>query len=360
MTRIKRRLLTAFRLLALALTLMPVTVRAQEADAADNTSARIFFATNRDRVEIEDSQVVRFGGQRGSPSFGTCEIEFKPIPLLGDVAAKVPFYVPSETSEMRIEAQEDPEVFWDHLSTEVESTSTQEVVLYVHGYSYDFERGCERAAEVQRSLAGAATVVMFSWPSNGQATDYVPDLGDLEWSVPDLVDLLEQLTSRMGPSNIHVLSHSLGLRGVALALARLREENVDLPVIGRLVLLAPDFDSQSFVELLPRLAPTAESITLYASSTDTPLKVSHRLNGSPRLGEAGEFLTVVEGMETIDVSPAGRYEMLGHEYFFFHPRVAADLMVLLSTGKNAAERPALRPQSKNGLSYWEVVEEDER
>jgi hypothetical protein len=71
-------------------------------------------------------------------------------------------------------------------------------------------------------------------------------------------------------------------------------------------------------------------------------------------------LTVVEGIETIDVSPAGRYEILEHEYLFFHPRVAADLALLLSTGKSSAERPELRPQSKNGLSYWEVVEEDER
>jgi len=348
------------RLLALALLLIPCAVEAQESSAADSTSAQIFFATNRARVEVEEPQKVRFGGQRGQRSFGTCEIEFKPIPLLGDVASKVPFYVPSETSEIRIEVQEDPEVFWDHLSTEIESTSTSEVVVYVHGYSYDFERGCERAAEVQRSLAGIATVLMFTWPSNGQATDYVPDLADLEWSVPFLVDLLDELTHRFGTGSVHVLAHSLGSRGVVLALERLKDEGEDLPVVGRLVLLAPDFDSQTFVELLPELAPTAESITLYASSTDTPLKVSHRLNGSPRLGEAGELLTVAPGMETIDVSPAGRYEMLGHEYFFFHPRVAADLKVLLSTGKSAAERPELRLQSKNGLSYWEVVEEDER
>lgn len=349
----------AIRILALALLLMPRAAGAQETDAANTTSARIFFATNRDRVEVEDSQVVRFGGQRGSLSFGTCEIEFKPIPLLGDVASKVPFYVPSETSEMRIEAQKDLDLFWQQLSILVESTSSKQIVVYVHGYSYDFERGCERAAEVQRSLAGTATVLMFTWPSNGEATDYVPDLADLEWSVPFLAGLLEQLAGHFGPVRTHVLSHSLGARGVMLALKRLKGDLVTPPVIGRWVLLAPDIDSQTFVELLPRFKSMAESITLYASSTDTPLKISHRLNGSPRLGEAGEFLTVVEGVETIDVSPAGRYEMLGHEYFFFHPGVAADLALLLSTGKSAAERPMLRAQSMNRLPYWEVVEKDE-
>ncbi|MGB5549728.1 MAG: alpha/beta fold hydrolase [Thermoanaerobaculia bacterium] len=347
------------RLLVFAVLLMPFAAEAQETDTLDSSSARIFFATNRDRVEIEDPQVVRFGGQRGSPSFGTCEIEFKPIPILGDVASRVPFYVPSETSEMRIEAQESPQAFWDDVSTEVESTSTAQVVLFVHGYSFDFERGCERAAEVQRSLAGTATVLMFTWPSNGEATDYVPDLADLEWSVPLLAELLELLANRFGPSGVHVLSHSLGARGVMLALSRLRADLVDPPVIGRWVLLAPDIDSEVFVELLPRLGPMAESITLYASSNDTPLKVSRQLNGSPRLGQAGELLTVAPGMETIDVSPAGRYQILGHEYFFFHPAVAADLAELLSTGKGSAERSALSPQSKNGLPYWEVIEESE-
>ena len=128
------------------------------------------------------------------------------------------------------------------------------------------------------------------------------------------------------------------------------------PLIGPLVLLAPDFDSQTFVELLPRLAPLTAGITLYASSNDTPLKVSRRLSGYPRLGEAGEFLTVLEGMETIDVSPAGRYQILGHEYFYFHPLVVADLVALLGTGASAAERSGLRPRRRDGVLYWEIAQ----
>jgi len=162
----------------------------------------------------------------------------------------------------------------------------------------------------------------------------------------------------LGPSNVHVLSHSMGARGVVLALNRLLIDRQKVPVIGHWVLLAPDLDSETFVEFLPRLAPAAEALTLYASSNDTPLKFSHQLSGSPRLGEAGEFLTVVEGIETVDVSPAGRYEILGHEYFFFHPKVAADLLTLLSEGTRAAERPGLQSSSKNGLTYWEVVGKD--
>ena len=84
------------------------------------------------------------------------------------------------------------------------------------------------------------------------------------------------------------------------------------------------------------------------------------MNGHPRLGEAGEFLTIVEGMETIDVSGIGRYQILGHEYFYYHPLVTADLVKLLTSGKSAAERTALRTRTKGGNRYWEIVESHKR
>ena len=211
-------------------------------------------------------------------------------------------------------------------------------------------------AEMQRNLRRKATVVMFSWPSNGLPSDYMSDQADLEWSVPFLTRFLAQLGDRLGSDKVQVLAHSLGSSGAVFALGRLGAALDHHPVIGRLVLLAPDFDSQTFVELLPGLAPLAGSVTLYASSNDTLLKLSHQLNGYPRLGEAGDYLTVAEGMETIDVSPSGRYRILGHEYFQFHPKVAADLVTLLSIGAKAAERSALRSRTRDGLIYWELVE----
>jgi hypothetical protein len=43
--------------------------------------------------------------------------------------------------------------------------------------------------------------------------------------------------------------------GSVFALQRLGADVGARPAIGHLVLLAPDFDSQTFVDLLPRLAP---------------------------------------------------------------------------------------------------------
>ena len=83
--------------------------------------------------------------------------------------------------------------------------------------------------------------------------------------------------------------------------------------------------------------------------------MSRQPSGYPRLGGGGEHLTVVQGMETVDVSPAGRDQILGHEYFYFHPVVEADLVKLLSTRAGAAKRSGLRPNERDGVGYRDIA-----
>jgi esterase/lipase superfamily enzyme len=314
----------------------------------------VFYLTNRKR-HAGKPVAETYSGDRGEPHVGRCEVEFTPIPIINQVAPKLPFYLQSETNVVSLAEQTGLPVFWEQLGADVERTASGSVVLFVHGYNYGFERTCRMAAEMQRSLQDKATVVVFSWPSNGLPSDYVSDQADIEWSVQLLAEFIGQLGDRIGRSNVQVVAHSLGSRGVIFALQRLAAGRGERPAIGQLVLLAPDFDAQTFVDLLPELVPLAGGITLYASGNDTPLKLSHQLNGYPRLGEGGDHLTVVEGMDTIDVSGVGRYQFTGHEYFNFHPVVTADLEALLGTGTRAAERSGLQPKLRDGLRYWEPV-----
>jgi len=319
----------------------------------EKVDVSVWFATNRKR-DAADSAADAYTGERGKPHFGRCTVEFKPIPLMNHIAPEVSFHVPTEKSEVRAAEPVDAGQFWDGLTKAVGKSDSGSLVLFVHGYNYGFEKTCDMAAEMQRVLWGKAVVLMFSWPSNGLPTDYVSDQADLELSVPLLAELLGQLGDRLGQANVQVLAHSLGSRGVLFALQRLRAGRDGQPVTGPLVLIAPDFDSQTFVDMLPEISPLTGRITLYASENDTPLKASRKLSGYPRLGEAGDFLTVTKGMETIDVSPAGRYQILGHEYFYFHPRVTADLVALLVHGKPAGERSGLRKRERRGIPYWEI------
>lgn len=322
--------------------------------ANSSLDVSVFYATNRGR-ERNGSAEVAYNGERGELRRGRCHVRFQPIPLINEIAAKMPFYLPSETNAMRVVEQPDAAAFQDELVAAIEQTSSKSVVVFVHGYNYGFERTCRMGAEMQRALQGRAAVLIFSWPSNGLPTDYVRDQADVEWSVPLLARLLAELGERVGRRNVQLLAHSLGSRGSIFALQRMAADAAQRPLIGPFVLLAPDFDAQTFVELVPRLVPLTTGITLYASSSDTPLKVSHQLSGYPRLGEAGEHLTVVDNVETIDVSSAGRYQIFGHEYFYFNPMVEADLVELLGAGRAAEQRPGLRPADRDGIRYWEVV-----
>ena len=312
----------------------------------------VFYLTNRSR-HADKLVADTYSGDRGDPHFGRCEVEFSPIPIVNHVASKMPFYLQDETTVVSLAEQADPPVFWEQLAAAVGRTSSRSVVLFVHGYNYGFERTCRIAAEMQRSLQDKAAVLFFSWPSNGLPSDYVSDQVDVEWSVPLLASLIMQLGDRLGTGNVQLVAHSLGSRGVIFAMQRLAAMRDKRPAIGQLVLLAPDFDSGTFIDLLPGLVPLVDGITLYASSNDTPLKLSQQLSGYPRLGQAGDYLTVVEGVETINVSSIGRYQITGHEYFHFHPLVTADLVALLGSGARAAERSGLQAKMRNEIRYWE-------
>jgi esterase/lipase superfamily enzyme len=338
--------------------LAPLAVAAEGGPGAGTPSEReaatvtigVRYLTNR-TVDADGA----YGAGRGTPRAGRCEVQFAPIPVVAEVASSMPFYLPSESKRLRIEEQSDAAAFWAELVTAAGRTSTGSAVLFIHGYSNEFERACRMAAEVQRVLDGEAVVLLFSWPSSGRPLEYSRDQAAVEWSVPWLAETIETLSRRLGPDNTQVLAHSLGSRGIILALNWLSAGRQAAPVIGELVLLAPDYDAQAFAAHVPRLAPLVRGITVYASENDAPLRVSQQLHGLPRLGQGGELRTVVAGVETVDVTPAIRYQVLGHEYFYRHPLVLADLERLLVSGDRAGDRPGLHPGVQDGIAYWEIL-----
>ncbi|NIQ97634.1 MAG: alpha/beta hydrolase, partial [Desulfuromonadales bacterium] len=90
---------------------------------------------------------------------------------------------------------------------------------------------------------------------------------------------------RFGPGAFDIAAHSLGTRGVFLALTQLAgQEHPVVPLVNRLVLLAPDIDAGIFEQHLDRMRPLARHITVYVSANDKPLALSEQVHGYPRLG----------------------------------------------------------------------------
>jgi esterase/lipase superfamily enzyme len=125
--------------------------------------------------------------------------------------------------------------------------------------------------------------------------------------------------------------------------------------INELVLLAPDIDADVFRTVFPDLKKITHRISLYSSENDQPLRLSGEVHGYPRLGEAGENIVVLKGMDTIDVSISGGREVTGHLYHLYNDNVRSDIGRLLSDGETASMRPNMKKLKKDGLPYWMLL-----
>ena len=184
---------------------------------------------------------------------------------------------------------------------------------------------------------------------------YTWDEADLVWSVPTIAQILKAIARRLGSAKVNVVAHSLGARGAVQALCRLSGDGKKNPLVNKLVLLAPDIDRDTFRRELPALRRTTRGITVYVSENDMALKLSNDVHGHPRLGEAGELLSLFKGVETVDISPIGMRRFSGHLYHLFNPEVNADLSQLLFKGTPASRRPGLQRAEREGRTYWKMV-----
>jgi esterase/lipase superfamily enzyme len=282
---------------------------------------------------------------------GFCNVSFSPIWGLEDIAETVPFYIPDE----KIDLVSIQEASLEELGGEIQSLPDKDhgnLLLYIHGYNIDFEKSCRRGALLKRALGLEERLLLFSWPADGNMLKYTWDEADLDWSVPYMAEFLDLAVSTAGHGNIDVVAHSLGARGIVQALVRLSYRASEKLLLNELVLIAPDIDTDIFRQELPQLKKLVRRITIYLSENDKALKLSQEVHGYPRLGQAGEELTIFEEVESIDISAISLRRFSGHIYHLFNPEVIDDLTELLTTGKSAEHRSRLTATEKGGLRYW--------
>jgi len=310
------------------------------------------FLTVRNKTG-SDAATDFFGGERDILRAGYCDVSRTQFQALKSIADNVPFYVPEDILQLDAIQELSVEKFWAELE---KSSNGQVPILYTHGFNVGFERSCRRASDFKRSLDLAGRFVLFSWPSDGVIVNYTRDESDLYWSVDPLQKALSAMVRHFGAGKIKVVAHSLGTRGVMLALVRMAKaeavkKHVDKPLINHVVLLAPDIDAGIFKQYLPYIKSLAKNITIYVSEHDSPLALSRQVHGYPRLGEPGSHLDGLDEIEIIEVSDVPVQYPSGHLY---NDRAVADLYQLLNENKTAAERSNLKQTGKN---YWRLQAE---
>ena len=354
------------RSLILSLVLLATIALAADALAANGRfegDIHVLFASNRGAGEAAEAEAASpesaasepgswLGDRRGSLQYGVCAVNFSDIPAISYLSERLPFYLPNQTRSLAAVERLEAHVFWSRLGG---GRTGQPLLGYIHGYNIDFAKACRRAAVFQGVLGVDGGLALFSWPSLGTALKYAEDETNVRWSVPQIEAFVRGLAARSPTGQVDLVAHSLGSRGLLDALENLACELHPRVPIRQLVLVAPDVDAATGAAQLGRIRSLVERITLYVADSDKPLRLSRELHGYPRLGEAGEFLQLVPGVETIDVSDVAAYELSGHLYHLYLPPASADIRQLLATGAGADERPGLERRSIDGRPFWAIL-----
>jgi esterase/lipase superfamily enzyme len=237
---------------------------------------------------------------------------------------------------------------------EIQTSSNESVLLFVHGYNTSFRDAVFTAAQIAFDANFDGKVIVYSWPSKASISSYDYDRESALLSRAPLLTLLHELGSS---KNLFLVAHSLGSLIVieALQMASLKQTNLN---VREVVFAAPDVDKDVFTSCAALIKQAAGGITLYASSADKALLVSKaKAGGVPRAGdmpESGPLL--IDGIDLIDVTVLGE-DMFGlnHGVFARSRSVLDDLGRIVSSGIRPphVRTPTLRRMpDRASTKYW--------
>lgn len=282
----------------------------------------IFWATHR-AATGNPAPGEAFGGQAGPLTFGVSEVSVPRDRAVGSLPLPFSFltleFRPDPDRHMILNSVTpigDRETFMATIAGRVGSSTRKEVFVFIHGYNTTFEWAALRTAQlaVDMNLDGAP--VLYSWPSRASLLAYAADTRTVADTglLDDVAGFLTELAQRSGAERIHLVAHSMGTRVLLRSLDRIAAgSRGQPPLFDEVVLAAADVGVEEFETTWPRVLPTAERFTLYASRRDRALQVSAMVNRMRRIGDARQVV-VQPGLETVDTTDASS-GLLGHEDF---------------------------------------------
>ncbi|MBL8286983.1 MAG: alpha/beta hydrolase [Rubrivivax sp.] len=322
---------------------------------------RVHYATNRKDGGVFAVPDERFGGERGSLSFGVAQVTIPKTHRVGALEAP---------SLLRLEFRPDPtrhvvlttvealthDAWRAEIAKRATALGNAGILVFIHGYNVAFADAARRAGQLSYDLGFAGPTVLFSWPSRGGLTDYTVDEQSAEWSIPDMRDVLASLATVAPGTPVYVIAHSMGNRVLTRGFKSLLDQDPrKLAAFRQIVLAAPDIDADVFRrEIGPAILGKGPRVTLYASSNDKALVASRKVHGGyKRLGESGDGIVVMSGLDTVDASNVST-EFLGHSYFGDNTTVMSDLMYVIQKSLPPQERTrfALEPVRAAIGQYW--------
>lgn len=343
----------------------PVTIRlesfqvkGQSPAAREFAAIRVWFATNRQQ---QTGEPARFGDDPAAElTYGFSDVSIPRDHRMGELEGP---------SIWRLQFREDPDKHVTVLSTQRESGSefyrsvgarvaqsdAKQVLVFVHGFNQTFEDATKRTAQVAYDLAFDGPSIAFCWPSQGVLLDYVKDQRNADVSGQALETFLLRLKGSSKQITVHLIAHSMGNRVLARALEHMTEaaQGTHSRMLNEVAMMAPDVDAALFRQVTGKISASARRVTLYASTNDNALKLSMRLAGYPRAGDAGANLVVAAGIDTVDASNVQTGILgLGHSYYADNSTILSELFALVR-GRPPNERFGLQEISGPAGHYWQ-------
>jgi esterase/lipase superfamily enzyme len=333
---------------------------ASEIRKPDYQVVRIFYATDR-QAQTNSTGAVSYSAEyNANVSFGECLVSIPRDHKMGVVER--PSLWDFEFREDRKKhlvligttSLDDEEVF-RRVKTRLDMASKRQILVFIHGFNVTFDEASLRTAQLQYDLGFDGATFLYSWPSRGGkwGSDgiafYAADADRSDLSVKHLIAFLSSLKARANAESVHVIAHSMGNRALIAALEHMSSAD---PLVDEVMLAAPDYSIEKFLQVADDVKHVARRVTLYASSKDVALKTSRELHDGARLGEAGNRLLVLAGMDTVDASTV-RTDFLSHSYFADSTSVIGDIKRIVEKGSRPKER-GLKESFLHGLSlpFW--------
>lgn len=240
--------------------------------------------------------------------------------------------------------------------------------IYVHGFGVSFENAMFRAAQISYDLSPDGrpfgTAFVFSWPSAGKTDpfSYVYDQDSADFATSHLRDFIKLVSEKTGIRNVHIVAHGMGNRTLMRALEQLAVSGTKPGNIGEIALAAPDIDKQQFETIAAGVSQLARGVTLYASSSDVAMKLSHAVRGAGSTPRAGEISSpgpaIVKGIDTIDISALSTSSFSwSHDTYADSGELLADIAKLFVTGIRppSARSPRFQIMQQGEFQYWRYV-----
>ena len=316
---------------------------------------KTYFGTDR-KILISSDNEVEFGGDRAKQvNYGYCNVSIPRDHRMGELESPAIAYF--ENPEKHIVVLNKKTLFKEAYLASINEALTKigenDIFVFIHGYNVSFNDAARRTAQMSYDLGFKGIPIFYSWPSQGEITQYTVDQQNIEWSEGNIRNFILDLINKLDCDNIYLVGHSMGNQGLSKALATMPLDlKGNQKKIKEVILAAPDVDAEIFKrDIAPMITNRFDNVTMYTSSDDLALKGSSKINGHTRAGDSEKGILVVDGIETIDATGID-ISLLHHSYFADSGTLINDIYQLINYGKRAKERVGLKKRVINEETYW--------